>query len=455
MLIEQFNRDQLHKGAAQAIDKDGAALVDAREVAEPTPNESPAFKSRRNPSVTITSKEIVDEPLMAWSDFSGHCVGRYFYHHGEMIALQGDGYKKLRKFTEKVLAVKPFSYGLSETFVEVEIFKWWRAAIRDGISGTLSSHLLDESSRVFAKHQLMIPLANLEIERAFRIGDVLITPFDPSLFENFGKEATNLQSDQANYLLEYGRELREEFGHLTAVQIEVIGEPEFARDRARMVAADVADVFRVMSPAAVSWNVRFACFPLGLEHEPRSTVIELRDQKFGVIQTGLLHSPSFRWSVSSAEIQRIMKEKGFRNCAVFFVDEPLKDYHKRVKVALSAYAQAVGAMDLRNRLLYAMSAAEHLLLRNENEPIQTNVGERMAFLIAKEPSWRREILLNFKKVYGFRSRQVHHLASVDDEDALSTFFMNMWILMLTAIQNIPNFSDHRDFLEKIDDLKFA
>ena len=104
---------------------------------------------------------------------------------------------------------------------------------------------------------------------------------------------------------------------------------------------------------------------------------------------------------------------------------------------------------------YAMSAAEHLLLRDDNEPIQSNVGERMAFLIASEADKRREIVANFKKAYGFRSRQVHHLAMINYEDVLDCFFKHMFMMLTAAMDNMPHYKDHADFLDALDRIKFS
>ncbi len=450
-----FQPAQLHPAAAEAIDKDATALVAAVEVGTMEQQESSSFKSRRIPKHTITDEDLIGEPLMTWSDLSGRTAGRYFVRDGQLVALREQGYRQLRRLVEKVLRAKPFSAGFSETFLEVEIFKWWRATLRGETSAPLSTQLLNVAGDAFALHRIMVPLAHLEIERPFKLGHVLVTPFDAQLFDTFESEAVVKFPEHADVMRQEAQKMRDEFGHLTAIQVDIAGEVEFAQERARVLAFDMADIVRFMSPPAVSWNITYACFPTGYEHEPSSTVIQLRDDKLALISSGLLGAPSFRWKLSFAELDKLMTKLQFRNCAVFFEKRSLTGYEKRVKTAISAYAQAVAAIDLRNRLIYAMSAAEHLLLRDENEPIQASVGERMAFLIAKEPDTRRAVVANFKKAYGLRSRHVHHLANIDDEDVLTVFFANMWTMLLTAMQNLPRFQEQAQFLDAIDRIKFA
>jgi hypothetical protein len=450
-----FPTHELHSAASEAINRDAAALLIAAEIGLMKPVEAEGFKSRRVLGDPITNKDLVDEPLLGWSNTSGRMVGRYFVRDGKLVALREAGYRQLRLLVEKILRSKPFSRGFSEEFVEVAVFQWWRATLRGELNRQLSLELLDAAKKAFGLHRFMIPLANLEVERAFKFGDVFVTPFDPHLFDKLEEIAANKPPEHAMIILTEARRLRKELSHLAAVQVDVLGEPYFSQQRAHGIASDVASIFRLMSPPATSWNIRYACFPLGLEHDPQSTVIQLNGTELGTIANGILGTPSFRWKLSSIELDEYMKVDHFRNCSVFLSEQLLTPFQQRVKNAISAYSLAVAAVDLRNRMLYAMSAAEYLLLRDEHEPIQASAGDRMAFLIAKDPDARRAVVTNFKKAYGLRSRQVHHLSSVSDEDVLETFFSNMWSMLVTAITNLSRFKEHIEFLDAIDRIKYT
>ncbi|MET1111140.1 MAG: hypothetical protein ABWX67_06395 [Allosphingosinicella sp.] len=449
-----FDRQALHAGAAKAIDTDGQALLAMRVTRPVEVASAPAFESRRESVETITEADLIGEPLLAWSDLAGKVVARYFVQNGHEVALRDDGFRQLRRLVEKILGTRPFSQGVSENFVEEEVFKWWRATLRGETEGPLSAHLLDITASSVRPHRLLVPLSSIEIERAFILGDALVTPIDSAMFERMGAKAAAKFPDSADQIREACKRMRHELGHLTAVGVEIIGELEFARDKAREVAFDMASVLRFMSPAAVSWNITFGCFPHGCDLAPSTTVIEMTDGEISTVSTGMLHSGFFNWKVPFAELDELMKQ-GFRNCAAFFEKAPLSEFKQRVKKAIDAYSQGVASYDTANRLIYAMSAAEHLLLRDASEPIQTGVGERMAFLIATEAEDRRATVGNFKKAYALRSKQVHHLGGVDDEEVLATFFRNMWVMLFQAMQAMPRFEKHSDFLDAIDRVKFT
>lgn len=448
-----FDRGALHAGAAKALDRDGDELLQAKQVGNMTSSEPP-FPSRRLVRGTITDADLVGEPMLAWSDLSGRTIGRYFPQGGRLVALRDEGYTKLRRLVEKAQRAKPFSRGLSSTFLEEETFRWWRATLRSETDASLSKHLLDAAEAAVACHTLMVPLANIEIECAFRLGDVLVTPMHRLRFESFGDRAIRDHPDRSDDVRAIRAELRQDLGHLTGVQIEVVGELEHARERARTVAFDMADVLRLMSPAAPTWNIAFPCLPHGCEHQPSATVLEMRGGELGTISSGLIDPGTFRWKVTMAEIDELMKA-GFQGCAAFFSNRELTGFERRVKSAVSAHSRGIASHDQRDRLVYAMSAAEHLLLRDASEPIQAGVGDRLAFLVATDADARQRVVANFRKAYGLRSRQVHHLASVDDEETLSAFFHDVWIMMLSAISNMHRYKEQPDFVAALDRMKYA
>lgn len=448
-----FDRSALHAGAANALDRNGVELLEAKQVGNVISSEAP-FPSRRLVGETITDGDLVGEPMMAWSDLSGQTIGRYFAQGGRLVALREEGYTKLRRLVEHAKRAKPFSSGLSSTFLEEETFRWWRATLRGQTHAPLSAHLLDAAEVAVTRHTLIVPLASIEIERAFRLGDVLVTPMHCLPFERFGDVAIRDHPDRADYMRAARTELRRDLGHLTGVQVEVVGDLEHARERARAVAFDMADVLRLMSPAAPTWNIPFPCLPHGCEHEPSATVLEIRDGNLGTISSGLLNPSIFRWKVTLAEIDELMKA-GFQGCAAFFSGRELTGFERRVKTAISAHSRGIASHDQRDRLVYAMSAAEHLLLRDASEPIQAGVGDRIAFLVATDADARQRVVANFRKAYGLRSRQVHHLASVDDEETLSAFFHDTWIMMLSAISNMHRYKEQSDFVAALDRMKYA
>jgi hypothetical protein len=94
-------------------------------------------------------------------------------------------------------------------------------------------------------------------------------------------------------------------------------------------------------------------------------------------------------------------------------------------------------------------------LKDAGEPIQQNVGERIAFLIDENPQNRKHIVSNFKKAYQLRSSYVHHLNSVNDEQTLQDFYRNTFLLLYVVIADMKSHTNHAEFLDYIDNKKFS
>lgn len=111
--------------------------------------------------------------------------------------------------------------------------------------------------------------------------------------------------------------------------------------------------------------------------------------------------------------------------------------------------------DVNDRLVYMMSALEGLFLRGD-EPIQQNVGERMAFLLFSDPQARMDTVQNFKEMYNMRSQYIHHRVSLVEQDKLETFVRNAgFVLLGTLKKSISKFRTKDEFLRAIDLIKFG
>lgn len=450
----QFDRSGLHPGAAQSINEAGAQLLPLAS-SKPIEIKKPlGFQSRIEPVADITDKDIIGEPMSSWTDWSGRTQGRYFVQEGQEISLVEEGYTALRRLVEKVLGAKPFNSGLSSQFLEEEIFRWWRASFRKETEQPLAAHLLDAAEQAISDHEIMVPLSSIEIEQAFYLGSALVTPIDREMLRKYTNKGIEKNPEHADVIRQHGEKMLRELGHLTGVVIKVTGDRIYAKEKALAAAFDMASVLRFMCPAAVSWNVAFPCYPKGCEYIRSSTEIGIREGEMITLSTGLIDLSMFNWRLTFAELDRYMKE-GYQNFAAFFGDRPLTEFEKRVRTAVDAYSQGVASHDVSNRLIYAMSALEHMFLRDEQEPIQSGVGDRVAFLIAREPAKRMGVVANFKKAYGLRSRRVHHLTSIDDEEVLSTFFLNAFLAIHSSMRAMPRYRDRKAFLDAIDAIKFG
>lgn len=448
--------DPLHPAAAKSLDAAAEKLIGllTQEPIEPQSDRGP-FPTRKHVGETITDKDMIGEPLLGWSDISGRTVGRYFVANGRQISMKGEGYIELRRLADRLLRTKPFSTGLSPTFIEDEIFIWCRARFRSDTAESFTSYLLTRVGEEVRVHQVVVPIAAIEIERAFKLGDAHVISLTAEFFDRaLAHTLTKVPADAQQHVVAHFAKLKKKHVGSTAVQLELYGEKRFVDDQAYSISSDMAAVLRFMSPPAMTATVAFPCFPTGEEHTPTRTIFEKSDGDGVAFHTGLLHSAMYNYRMPFADLDEMMKG-GLAQLAIFFKPGSLTEHQRRVRGALLAFTRGVGSYDPNDRLMYAMTAAEHLLLRDASEPIQGNVGERMAFVIVKGADERKAVVSAFKRAYQLRSQYVHHLVSVEEDEALQAFFRNMWLLLFTVVSNMTRFDSQAEFLDAIDRVKFS
>jgi hypothetical protein len=111
--------------------------------------------------------------------------------------------------------------------------------------------------------------------------------------------------------------------------------------------------------------------------------------------------------------------------------------------------------DPANRLIYILAALESLLLRDNNEPIQKNLGERLAFVVGTTLDERIAIRDNVTRVYELRSGFLHHARALAGMDTLEQFMLYVWRAFVVLITDMDKFESKRDLIEVLERRKMA
>jgi len=68
---------------------------------------------------------------------------------------------------------------------------------------------------------------------------------------------------------------------------------------------------------------------------------------------------------------------------------------------LQLHSRSSIAAGVSHKIVFVIAAIESLLLKDSNEPIQKNLGERMAFIIGESLEERKKIVANVEDFYRF------------------------------------------------------
>jgi hypothetical protein len=154
-----------------------------------------------------------------------------------------------------------------------------------------------------------------------------------------------------------------------------------------------------------------------------------------------------------------MREVGFDTLASLLT-KPVGDrteLQNDFQDALAIYSKSCIAQNFTDKLLYAVLTLESLLLKDNSESLQKNIGDRMAFMIGRSLQERIAIIDNYKKAYVLRSRAVHHGRQVRKEelDVLEQFIPTTWYTLKWIVERLEKFNTKQEMIEYIDDIKFS
>ncbi len=110
-------------------------------------------------------------------------------------------------------------------------------------------------------------------------------------------------------------------------------------------------------------------------------------------------------------------------------------------------------MNPYDRLLKLTVSLETLLIFDQSEPIRSNLAERVAFVVAKNYSSRKNVVNFVKKMYAYRSSIVHHGGKgIPPQDLANLMFLTqsviMWILKNRQKLKLTSHESLQEWFEK-------
>ena len=250
----------------------------------------------------------------------------------------------------------------------------------------------------------------------------------------------------------YAHRKRQELQGLAASTITVIAEPKRAvevalRESERAVTAlGVYHVLATTFPGVTSY-----CVLLGRENDEETYHLVVGD---GRILKGSYKGYGGRilnFHLSDENITKNNSSFGFDNVSELLTLERRSTFQEALLDAILLYSRSTREKDLAGRLVYMLVAIESILLRNTTEPLQQNVGERMAFLIANNVERRKAVIRNLKAAYSLRSRFVHHGHTIDELATVTNFMLDAWMQLAKS----SRFDTKEQLIDHLEAMKLA
>lgn len=446
----------IHPNAASNFNEKASGLIKLIEEFPIEKQRNDSFQSDLHVAASITEKDIIGDIEVATSDYRGNTIQQFFHFNDKRFGLGERNYSDLREIAERIQALAAVRSVLSVSFVEKKLFSWVSQKYRGlNVPDLFIEYLDTEANAVIKTITSWIPIANLEVETAFAISGSEIRPFSKAVIDKWAAKIDALAGENKENALKLFEKIRKNYQGLAAVVTTTTSDPEYANDYALEEAQKITAILGIFSGATLMPDIKCVSNIKGSELIAQSTTFLEGDKESFQMISGIIDKSSAKyWRLGQRDIIEIQKT-GLDTISSLLASDSPTDFEKSTLNAIFLYSKSAFTADPVEKVVYMLSSLESILLKNESEPIQQNLAERIAVFTAQELSKRRAIIKIIKSIYGVRSRYLHHGHTSSELKMISEFMMQVWIFYIQLLANVTQFRTQEEFVNAIDDHKLS
>lgn len=415
---------EIHPDARKSFDEKANILLQ-QVISDPN--------ASQNKASSISSEIVFQKVEVAEVTSSGYFteldgeVAKTIAHNGNVFGLFDEDYRNLVRLSEAFQKRKGVSRFVGVEAIKNEIFSWIASTYKKESTSSMCDAVLPALEEQIKEVEVWLPLHRTVIESDIEIGKCVIKTITKEMIDDWHDlikpHSVNSKEETEVYLAEE----RRKFQGFAAATIKLTAESHRASEIAIEEAEKALSVLRLFTASSFHPQISSYCVLLGREHyEGVSEFVVEHDRIVGFSERTLdTHSPFSRFTQSDIQenFQSGMKELG----ELLAKDEPTP-FEEEFLNGIFQYSKGCLTRDISDKLIHILVGIESLLLKDGNEPIQKNIGERMAALIGSTAKDRKAIIDVVTKTYSLRSSFIHHgkRVSIDDMALIQEFMMSVW-----------------------------
>jgi Apea-like HEPN len=406
-----------------------------------------------HPVAVIGPEEMIGIPRLTQSqvDGTGNETGRFWSSSGQCVGWAGDAFQKMKHLAEEIATSKELHGLVSEAFILDQIFAWLCQTLDRKCSDPISDFISKRCEDAITDHEIYVPLCGTYSSVDFRIGNVDFKSITKELLDGWfpSKPMGNPEMEKRVRQLEH--DTRAKFQASLAACVRVRAEDKKASQVALEKSLTATALLRFLSAANWTPKIKSYTLPLGMENSATWHSFHLVNGTITSLSSTVISEGPHEWVVDEARARM----SGVIELLSDLSEGEKTDFRKTIFDAMLIYSRNSTTTDPADKLVFVLVALESVLLKDSSEPIQGNLGERMAFLIGTSLPERQEIVRTVKKIYAMRSKFIHHGQSIDDLEVFDRFLLYAWSSFLRLLNLRDHFKTRMDLLAKLDEMKLS
>ena len=449
-------KDFMHPEAIKNFNKNAEELVDLVKSQQAQKPRKIDYQKGHFISHTITKKDIIGEISINLTNAFGNDLGYLFQVEQRDYGITGSDYEELKKCAERIQKDKTFNTTSSVNFVIENLKKWIRNRYEKKEEKDFISFLESNLDSSIKKYQVWVPIPFTSIENDFSIGNVKIRTISKSIIDLWIRiDANKIDIDTLSKIEKFKAKIQQEYQGYAAAVYECEAESIRAQEIAIDYISDALSMLRLFSPSNFSMRLVSGMYEYGKGLIEIKNLFLFDSVNLGFSQKSELLDRGMHWTIPSY-IYTYISNPAMSGFNEILLIKDKNEFQKKVYEALKIYSKHTLRRNPFDKLLYILIALESILLRNETEPVQQNLAERIAFAIEKTIDERKKIVKTIKKIYSIRSKFVHHgNQTIDEIEELNKFLNIAWRMFVFLTQNISSFKTKDEFITALEDLKFS
>lgn len=321
-------------------------------------------------------------------------------------------------------------------------FNWFKEKLTKSTSLSLSDYSISEIEPSIQEYEVWIPLLLNNVNVRFVIGDVTIKSVKKKDIEHLPIKLQEMIIHNHNSVA------------ITKVEAEPVLATEIAFEKAEK-AVGVLRFFLAIHylPLLIS-----NCALAGTEAFSSKTSFVFKDKTFITSTKSADPNMGQEILITANYLKEIDEKLGLGQLSYLLTLEDKTDFHNQLLNSVSLFSKAMLTRNILERMVYIITSIESFLLKNSSEPIQKNVGERMAIIIGKDLQHKKDIIENFTESYSFRSQMFHHgKMELDEEkkEMLHKCMLNIWLCLQHLVANPDEYPNKLTLINAVEDAKLS
>jgi Apea-like HEPN len=405
----------------------------------------------------LTEKDNIK--IISWGyvdNLSGRQVGRYFFVGNVPIGLDQKSYAEFDRFIDDLYRKREINSLISKLFIYDCVFEWFGKKYTGAlqIESDLISFLKEKAEGSIKKYKISLPVSFLSIEKPFNVGNVLFDYFKKDFCDRYINCAKLTASKQdkfdENEFKIFETRFRKKYQGVVFASITIEGEQQRCIEIAKVQVEKALTVLRFFSPSAVLPQIPSYFGIMGQTYIPKNHYFIFEDEdNIPSIQEGTDERRMHIWSISTSDFIEINK-LGLGLASNLIIKKDSTEFEDLILSSMHLFGRSLISREFQDKIVYALVSIETLLLQNQTEPIQSNVGLRLAFLTESKPQKRKNVKETINEAYKLRSSYIHHGIISEDWELLKDLQHIIWTAIMNALFSVDRFKTSKEFLDHIE-----